>query len=383
MKNLVWCFIILILCSCDYLTQVRLLKNGEVGASNYLEEIPFELKKGLIVVQGKLNNDSQEREFIFDTGAFDCKVEKDLAESLGMPTLATRDNSTAAGVSREIEITRVDALKLGEIPFQNLSAGKLEYDEKSASPCLAPHGLIGANLIRLAHWKIDFLNKKLSFSDSAFQPERFETQYRIPFSHEKLTGIPEISMMVGGKSVEGLIFDLGYNGGIVLPLSLAHQIPGEVEKVILDQSTTGIFGSNQDSLLIKKVRVNLGGFEQEIPVEFSSLGKGLIGTDFLKHFEILMDYHKKEITLLPREEVSIPESSDFIPGIDEEGLWVVDRTTPELPLKLGQRILTINGKKALEVFPNHCDYVLGIRDFLVQEILELEMEDGSIIRIES
>jgi predicted aspartyl protease len=381
MKNLYWVIVLFLLASCDYLTQVRLLKNGEVGASNYLEDIPFELKKGLIVVQAKLNGDSKVREFIFDTGAFDCKIEKTLAESLAMPTLATRDNSTAAGVSREIEITRVDALQLGEIPFWKLSAGKLEYDEKSASPCLAPHGLIGANLIRLAHWKIDFLNKKLSFSDSAFQPERFETQYRIPFSHEKLTGIPEISMMVGGKSVEGLIFDLGYNGGIVLPLSLAHQIPGELEKVILDQSTTGIFGSNQDSLLIKKVRVNLGGFVQEIPVEFSSLGKGLIGTDFLKHFEILMDYHKKEITLLPREEVQIPEGLDFIPGISPDGLWVVNRTTPDLPLQLGQKIRRINGSNANEVFPTHCDYVLGIRDFLVQEILELEMEDGSIIRI--
>lgn len=383
MKNLVWCFLILILCSCDYLTQVRLLKNGEVGASNYLEEIPFELRKGLIVVQAKLNGSDTNREFIFDTGAFDCKVEKDLAESLGMPTLATRDNSTAAGISRELEITRVEEWMLGQIPFRNLSAGKLDYDASSSSPCLAPHGLVGSNLIRLAHWKVDFQNQILSFSDSAFQPDRMEAQYRIPFDHEKLTGIPEVSMVVGEQTVSGLIFDLGYNGGIVLPLSLADQIPGEVEKVILDQSTTGIFGSSQDSILVKKVRINFGGFEQSIPVEFSSLGKGLIGTDFLKHFEILMDYQKKEVTLLPREQVHIPEGLDFIPGIGSDGLWVVDRTTPKLPLKLGQKIRSINGKKAREVFPSHCDYVLGIRDFLAQGVFELELEDGSIIRIES
>lgn len=383
MKNLVWCFLILILCSCDYLTQVRLLKNGEVGASNYLEEIPFELRKGIIVVQAKLNGSDTNREFIFDTGAFDCKVEKDLAESLGMPTLATRDNSTAAGISRELEITRVEEWMLGQIPFRNLSAGKLDYDASSSSPCLAPHGLVGSNLIRLAHWKVDFQNQMLSFSDSAFQPDRMEAQYRIPFDHEKLTGIPEVSMVVGEQTVSGLIFDLGYNGGIVLPLSLADQIPGEVEKVILDQSTTGIFGSSQDSILVKKVKINFGGFEQSIPVEFSSLGKGLIGTDFLKHFEILMDYQKKEITLLPREQVQIPEGLDFIPGIGSDGLWVVDRTNPELPLKLGQKIRSINGNKAREVFPSHCDYVLGIRDFLAQGVFELELEDGSIIRIES
>jgi hypothetical protein len=35
------------------------------------------------------------------------------------------------------------------------------------------------------------------------------------------------------------------------------------------------------------------------------------------------------------------------------------------------------------VFPSHCDYVLGIRDFLAQGVLELELENGAIIRIES
>jgi hypothetical protein len=382
MKNLCWILLLFFLASCDYLTQVRLLKNGEVRASNYLEETSFELKSGLIIVKGKLNEDPELREFIFDTGAFDCKIEKGLAENLGMPTLATRDNSTASGINRELEITKVEKLQIGEITFHNLSAGKLDYDESSASSCLAPNGLIGANLTRLAHWKVDFQNQKLSFSDSAFQPEQFESQYRLPFEHEKLTGIPKVNISVEGKPVSGLIFDLGYNGGIVMPLSLADRIPGEVEKVILDQSTTGIFGANQDSILIKKVKINVGGFEQVIPVEFSSLSKGLIGTEFLEHFEILMDYDRKEIVLLPREEVKISESLNFIPGVGSDGLWVVNRTTPDLPLQLGQKIRSINGKGALEVFPNHCDYVMGIRDFLAQGILELEMEDGIILLIQ-
>lgn len=380
MKYLQFVLLICLLSSCDYLTQVKLLKNGEVGASNYLEEIPFELKKGLIIVKGKLNQDPEPREFIFDTGAFDCKIEKGLAENLAMPTLATRDNSTAAGVTREIEITRVDQLQLGEVPFLNLSAGKLAYDETSASPCLAPHGLIGANLTRLAHWKVDFQNQTLSFSDSAFHPDQFESQYRLPFEHEKLTGIPKVSIALGGIPVSGLIFDLGYNGGIILPLSLADRIPGEVENVILDQSTTGIFGSKQDSILTKKVEISIGGFEQVVPVAFSSLGKGLIGTEFLKHFEILIDYSTKKITLLPREAVQIEKTPDFIPGIDSDGHWVVNRIPSGSPLKLGQKILKINGLEAREVFPTYCDYILGIRDFLDQGTLELELADGSIFQ---
>lgn len=381
MKNLRWLTLLILVSSCDYLTQVKLLKNGEVGVKNYFEEIPFELNKGLIIVKGRLNNDSSYREFIFDTGAFDCKIEKSLANSLGMPSLATRDNSTASGISQELEITRVNQFKMGEIPFQNISAGKLEYDKASASPCLAAHGLVGANLIRLAHWKVDFQNQLLSFSDSAFQPERFEVQHRIPFDHEKLTGIPEVSLEIEGKAVSGLIFDLGYNGGIVLPLQLAGKFPGPIEQIILDQSTSGIFGSNPDSIIVKRLRVEIDGFNQIIPIEFSSLGKGLIGTEFLEHFQIILNYQKKEILLLPQEEVKIPKALKFIPGIDLDGNWIVDRTTPDLPLNLGQKILTINGKKPVDIFTSRCDYVLKIRDFLNQEVLELRLEDGTLYRI--
>ena len=88
-------------------------------------------------------------------------------------------------------------------------------------------------------------------------------------------------MKVGEKTVENILFDVGFNGGLVLPLSLAHHFESEETKVILDKSTSGIYGSNVDSLIVKKLKVNVGGYETEIIVEFSKLGKALLGNEFL------------------------------------------------------------------------------------------------------
>ena len=100
-------------------------------------------------------------QFIFDTGAFQSKVEYSLSESLNLKTKFKRDNGTAQGIKREIEITSVDSVKIGESKFINIGAGKLKYDKNSYSPCVAKDGIIGANLIKLAHWKIDYQKKEM------------------------------------------------------------------------------------------------------------------------------------------------------------------------------------------------------------------------------
>ena len=126
------------------------MTGGSIGAEDFVQEIPFSYRKGLIVVQAKINNDTTIREFIFDTGAFNSKIEKGLADELGLPTVTTKENSTAQGVTQTIEVTRIDSIAFGETKFHNIGAGKLEYAEKSYSPCIASNGLIGSNLIKLA-----------------------------------------------------------------------------------------------------------------------------------------------------------------------------------------------------------------------------------------
>lgn len=366
--------------SCNYLSNVKLLRGGSFTENNYQRVIPFNYIKGLIVVEGTVNSDTTQRQFIFDTGAFNSKIEEGLADSQGMKTYATKDNSTAQGNTRKIEVTRIDSLWFGDALFRKIGAGKLSYDPNSASPCIADDGIIGANLIKLAHWKIDYQDKELMFSDNPFEPG--ETALTIPFKRPVLSGVPEIKLRVGDRTVEGVLFDVGYNGGLILPAQFADAFDSSNKQIVIDRSTTGIYGTNTDTLISKILEVTIQDFTTEIPVEFSSIGKALLGNDFLEHFDVFINYKRKEISLVPVNEVEIPDSYEFIPGVLNDSLWIVNRSTLESDLQLGGTLRTINGMKPLDIFPNYCDYVMRI-GLLLQEQLEIISQDGISNTIDS
>lgn len=367
--------------SCNYINNVRLLSGGDIDRKDFAETIPFTYTKGLVVVDALLENDTTHHQFIFDTGAFNSKVEYELAEKLNLPVKATKNNSTAAGVSRNIEVARIGKVQLGTTNFSNIGAGKLRYDEKSASPCIAEDGIIGANLIKLAHWKIDYHNQQLHFSDSPFsRPDNVEA-YQVPFKKPMLSGTPEIEIEVSGRTISGVMFDVGYNGGLVLPAKFAEVFNSDSTFTVFDQSTSGIYGSSVDTITTKVLDISLGGFETKIPVEFSSIGKALLGNDLLEHFEVYINYKKKQIALIPIELPTVDFPRFFIPGILNDSLWVVNRTSPELSFHLGDTLRSVNGKKPHEMFQNHCDYILNINTLLNDEFLEVETVSGQSITL--
>ncbi len=381
MKNLFLVFLFLLIgtVSCNYVKNVKLLTGGDLDRENFQQTIPFSYIKKIIVIKAEVNNDTTKRAFIFDTGAFNSKIEKGLADSLGLKKMASKDNSTAQGISRDIEVTRINSLKLGETVFEKIGAGKLEYDEGSVSPCLAEDGLIGANLIKLAHWKIDYQNSEITFSDKAIITDEYKKLIQIKFDKPLLSGVPDVNIKIGGREVQNVLFDLGYNGGIILPKELSSYFNSDVEKTIIDFSTSGIYGTNLDTLTVKNLEV---GFEEalgEIPVEFSSLGKALIGNDFLEHFTVYINYKKKVITLLQESEIEIDEPANFIPGILSTDQWIVNRIQENSELSLGDTLSTINGKKPGEVFSGTCDYFLGIGNLLDDQSIEVTTTEGKTL----
>jgi len=342
---------------------------------------PFRYVKQLIVVDAKINNSKEANSFIFDTGAFQSKVEFELSQQLDLKTITKRNNGTAQGIKREIEITNLDSIKIANTNFFNISAGKLKYDSKSYSPCIAEDGIIGANLIKLAHWKIDYEKKEMKVSNEPFEVDSKERSYELGFKTSFLSGVPKIDIEVDGKIIEGVLFDLGYNGGLVVPFEFAEHFESPKIQTLVDQSTAGIFGANRDTLLVKELNVKLGGYQTKIPVEFSSLNKALLGNDFLEHFTIHLNYDDETIILKPISPVSIEQAKTFIPGILNDSLWIVNRTNPTLPLQIGDTLKTINGYRPKEVFESHCDYFLNTSKVLDAESLSIKTLNGSELKV--
>lgn len=359
--------------SCNYIKNVGLLNQVEIRRTNYVQAIPFEMRKDIIVVRARLNADTVEREFIFDSGAFNSKIESSLAEGLRLEVVATKSNSTAQGITREIEVVRLDSLRLGETTIYSVGAGKLEYDKTSASPCIAGDGIIGGNIIKLAHWKIDYANQLIYFSDKPF--DLSHPFFELPFERPTLSGTPKVDIQVSERTIEGVNFDLGYNGGLVLPLSFESAFHSTDSMILLDKSSSGIYGTNRDSVVVKFLEVNIAGWKKVIPVEFSSLNKALIGNEILKHFEVSIDYNEDLIHLHQLNDVIIHLPRAFSISIVDDSVWVVSRTQPKGLFHLGDTLSTVNGLKAQDIFSSYCEFVMENWK-LYSDTLLIESLDG-------
>lgn len=365
--------------SCNTVTQINMNAKSDV-ISNHVDSISFTYKKKIIVVDASLEDNQEPHQFIFDTGAFYTKIEKHLADDLKLPTVFTKSNGTAQGITRKVEMTSANKIRLANTTYQNIAAGKLRYAKESYSPCLAEHGIIGANLIKLQNWKIDYQKQRLYFSNETFEGEEAGINSAINFSTGFLSGIPEIEITIGGKTIEDVLFDVGYNGGLVLPKKYAELFDNIRSEIFLDKSISGIFGSNLDTLEVKRLEVTLGNSKSKIPVEFSSLNKALLGNDVLEHFTVYLNYTDEKITLVPMSPITLDEPKKFIPGILNDSLWVVDRIHDEIPLKIGDTLKSINGFTPKELFKSHCDYFLNASKFMDQDSITIGLLNDTLIK---
>ena len=381
LKSLTSIILLIAISSCSLVEHSRLQSPARMDNPETIKEIPFKYEKDLIIVTAMANDSKLEGQYIFDTGAFYSKIENSLSNDLNLPDIFEKSNGTAQGVTRMITMTRIDSLTFGNHKFYDIAAGKLIYDKSSGSRCIGPQGIIGSNLIKLANWKVDFKKRLLTFSSETLRVDTKLKSTTVPFSSSTLSGIPEIDIQLGTIQVEDVIFDLGYNGGLILPMKYLEKLNVKEDLMVFDQSISGIFGTNIDTIKIKRLPVKIGNIETEINVEFSSLNKTLLGNDFLEHFLVYLDYDKEEITLQQTEKVEIEPVKKCIPGILNDSLWVVNRTSTGIPLKLGDTLRKVNNKSPKESFNSFCDYVLHINTIYAQDTLKVQKKNGEYIRI--
>lgn len=245
--------------------------------------------------------------------------------------------------------------------------GKLVYDKHSKSPCIASAGIIGANMIKLANWEFDFVNKTVQFSDKSLQKSESKELITASFSHPLLSGTPLFSLKVEGVEIESVLFDVGYNGGLILPDSYLSKFSDKPNSsVVADSSTSGIYGSRTDTVTTKELHVEIGNFKTKIPVSFSRIGKALLGTDFLEHFDVYLNYDSNTFALKQQSEVEIEHQVSFIPKPLTDSTWVVILADKKSPIQLGDTLLSVNGKQPVDLFDNDCEYFYGIKQLLTE-----------------
>jgi predicted aspartyl protease len=373
---------VLSLNSCNYLKNVDLLTSGHLDRENFVDSIPFEMKKDLVIVKAQINGKDQPLEFIFDTGAFNSKINHTLTDEYHLETKALKENEDSNGNVKTIEVTQLESVQLGETVFSRIGAGKVEYAEESPSPCIAEHGIIGANLIKLANWKIDYKQQMIYFSDEPFKIENPSKAISMEYDAPTLSATPKVDFKIGDRTVENLLIDTGSNGGFRLPGALQEAFTSTESETYYDRSVSGIYGFKADTLVVKTLQ--LKDFNTSFPVEFSALGKGLIGNEFLKFFVLYINTEDDMITLESQRTIEKPKPRplSFIPTSDNQ--WQINRVSAnaEHGLKLGDTLLKINNSTPKDLYKNYCKYVMKNHEIYASGYLELMTLEKDTLKVE-
>lgn len=306
MKKITYLIILLIVSSCAVNKAEKYLKEGKTVQQNFKETIPFEIKKGLIILKAKINNKSYN--FILDTGASNF-ISKELATELNVKVIGSESIGDIYGDEQKTDYTRIDNIQIGNLDFSETIAAISDFNSLPTWASLNIDGLIGSNLMQHAIWDFDFKKKQITITDNEeklnLPEEIIENKLFIGYA-----GIPSIATKINGKKVWNFTVDFGFNGGISIPfVEFEKQTEkGKISdyKKSKNQGVTGIYGKQN------KIREYYIGTINEIEFGNSILKKEkvyseqylehLFGLEFFRNYRVIINWKTKKIKMIRNKE---------------------------------------------------------------------------------
>lgn len=327
--------------------------------------IPFETSNNLVIVQTRVNN-SKPLSFILDTGASGTVISERAAKDLGLKLEGQAGASTQGG---EIEAAFVKnaGLRLSKnIKLSNLTLAAIRLNGLEAGTGIEIDGILGYEIFNRYVVEIDYVSRLVKF----YEPRNYKYAGRgkkIPVTIEDNTPFVRAKISPAGQqSFEGqFLIDTGstgtinFNSPFVVRNKLLELVPNT--KAI----TFGALLAGKSSGRIGRVKeAQFGEFVITKPVaNFSQDAEGddaeseiagIIGSEVLRRFKLVVDYSRKQIIFEPNRQFS--ESYEFdMSGASlaagGEGFKIFKVRTlienspaTEAGLQAGDTITAINGK---------------------------------------
>ncbi|MES2557751.1 MAG: aspartyl protease family protein [Bacteroidota bacterium] len=343
--------IVLVASGCSSLKLVKLLKQGDVEQPSFTSEIPFEMRMGLVVV--KVNINGKDYDFLVDTGAPNL-VSKELAAELKLEPKVKQKAGDSQGRKEVLEFAEMPEMLIGGVHFIEMGAAIADLKRSNEIACLDADGFVGANLMKEAVWQFDYERKVITVSDSISAFDIPADAYRIPFK-PAASSTPLIDITYDGVTDNRVTFDTGSNGYFTGSPSTRKTLQGKgklTNSVVgYGANSSGLYGMGDgDSLYTSMVsETKLGNLT--IPEQLVSFSPGArtLGTKFLQHYRVIIDWSTSEIILIPTDTFvnNTLEHFGISPFYKEDRLEVrmvmLGSEADQLGIKLGDRILEVNG----------------------------------------
>lgn len=329
-------------------------------------KLPFKLAKDnrSIFIKLPMENQKDSLLFFFDTGAGTTLLDKKIAEKLSLKVKYKTEIRGAGGkklydvlINQKIFLDRNHYIDSTNIVLDDLSRLNALFEEKF-------DGIIGAAILKKYLTKIDFESRTISlykFNDF-YDYKDYEK-----LSFELSSGIPKLPITFELKNKEKFSGDILFDSGAGLtllvnsPYKEKNKLSDKIGDKITFTSNNLSNKTNYEKGLIKSITLGNTTFENKnLGISLASDKEGvssaedilgILGSEIIYRFNIILDYKNKNIYLKPNylfhknfEESVSPVSLKYSDDRKEIIISNILQNTDAYKkgLREGQRIISIN-----------------------------------------
>ena len=333
-----------------------------ISLNAQIAEIPFELNNDLVLIKLKINDLSEYKTFVFDTGATADVIDSTSAQTLGLKANYKHEASGASG-KKSYDIILNQKLSLNDnANVENTLLVIADLTKLKQALGKDFDGIIGYSLINKYITKVDYDNKKIVLFDKIQDVDT--TGYEaIPFKFEHGMPIPQFDISItlnnGETYTDKILLDSGASRTLIvnMPYNKKHNLTQKSGKSIVSKSEDLHGETFPESIAIKSITV--GGYtlnDMAIIVSNDEDGvnsydnyMGLLGAEVINRFDVILDYSNFMLYIKPNS--SFNKTFEFpVSGIDLKKVdndivitWVVETSEAyKEGIRTGDKVISIN-----------------------------------------
>jgi predicted aspartyl protease len=247
-------------------------------------------------VRVKASINGHEGMFLLDSGAGGCLIFGKYAQSVNLPKLAATSFSGINGNSEDADLVMADDLSIAGSVLHNVVM------QESPSQFEDIDGILGYDVLAAAIVEVDIAGRTLS----VFDPDKYKpavAQNATEFTVDLTSRQPAMDIKIAGTTDIKPIFDTGNDLNVMLSEELrkSAKINPTITGNIAFGGVDGTMVASVPCGRISQILIGPYRYENSSVCFATNVGPtdGLVGFDFLRHFNWTFDYPDGKLILTP------------------------------------------------------------------------------------
>lgn len=309
MYKLIFILPLLFLCSCKPAKIVSLMSSADVEKIDFDRTIDFDYVNKHLFIDVEINGKLYK--FLFDTGWEITSIDERLINEFDFKP-STKIKATGSSLETyKMQFGIIPSIKIDNVSFEQVGIGlhNMDHINKKYIHYQNIAGVIGTNILKNASWQIDYVNRKIRFTNNFSHlkiSSNSDTIQLTPRVKSKW-GLKKIKVSIDGYTVP-FVFDTGSSGAFTMNKShvdsvneakISHgSLKGftkeEIENYL--EMENSFQKSGVSTTLIAEIKIDKSLLKNQT-LRFEPKVSSLIGNVFLENYLVTILWEANKLIL--------------------------------------------------------------------------------------